>query len=280
MTRLAARAVAAAHRLAASAAGCAGRRGRGGTGLPEPARFAVAAPRPDLCRAQSSRTHGKLTILAMGSSSTAGIGASSPAATYPSRLEAELRKRFPDTDIRVINRGKGGRGRTGGAGSARARRRRRRPRSGDLADRHECRAAPARSGRRTRRAAARHRADQAERGRRRADGPAIRPARPRFARVCGDGKADRRSRGANRVGLFRRFEIMRHWLSDAPAEARDGDLGGRAAHDGSQLCLPGRRPGRCDRAELAAVSGGKARRPRVSPRCSALSISGPERAEP
>ena len=44
----------------------------------------------------------------MGSSSTAGIGASSPAATYPSRLEAELRKRFPDIDIRVINRGKGG----------------------------------------------------------------------------------------------------------------------------------------------------------------------------
>jgi acyl-CoA thioesterase-1 len=49
-----------------------------------------------------------LTILAMGSSSTEGIGASSPAATYPSRLEAELRRRFPDRDIRVINRGKGG----------------------------------------------------------------------------------------------------------------------------------------------------------------------------
>src|SRR3954454_19949024 len=50
----------------------------------------------------------RLTILAMGSSSTQGIGASGPAATYPSRLEAELRKRFPDIDIRVINRGKGG----------------------------------------------------------------------------------------------------------------------------------------------------------------------------
>jgi acyl-CoA thioesterase I len=49
-----------------------------------------------------------LTILAMGSSSTEGIGASNPAATYPSRLEAELRKRFPDIAIRVINRGKGG----------------------------------------------------------------------------------------------------------------------------------------------------------------------------
>jgi acyl-CoA thioesterase-1 len=52
--------------------------------------------------------HEKLTILAMGSSSTEGVGASSPAATYPSRLEAELRKRFPHFDIRVINRGKGG----------------------------------------------------------------------------------------------------------------------------------------------------------------------------
>src|SRR4051794_3401234 len=50
----------------------------------------------------------KLTILAMGSSSTEGIGASNPGATYPSRLEAELRQRFPDIDIRVINRGKGG----------------------------------------------------------------------------------------------------------------------------------------------------------------------------
>jgi lysophospholipase L1-like esterase len=52
--------------------------------------------------------HDKLTILAMGSSSTEGVGASSPAATYPSRLEAELRKRFPGIDIRVINRGRGG----------------------------------------------------------------------------------------------------------------------------------------------------------------------------
>jgi len=49
-----------------------------------------------------------LTILAMGSSSTEGVGASNLAATYPSRLEAELRQRFPDRNIRVINRGKGG----------------------------------------------------------------------------------------------------------------------------------------------------------------------------
>ena len=36
-----------------------------------------------------------LTIVAIGSSSTAGAGATSPAATYPSRLAAELRARLP-----------------------------------------------------------------------------------------------------------------------------------------------------------------------------------------
>lgn len=50
----------------------------------------------------------KLTIVAVGSSSTQGVGASAPALSYPSRLEAELRQRFPQIDISVINRGKGG----------------------------------------------------------------------------------------------------------------------------------------------------------------------------
>jgi acyl-CoA thioesterase-1 len=51
---------------------------------------------------------GPLTIVAVGSSSTAGTGASSPELTYPSRLEAELRQRFPKLDIHVVNRGRGG----------------------------------------------------------------------------------------------------------------------------------------------------------------------------
>jgi len=46
-----------------------------------------------------------LTIVAIGSSSTAGAGASSPAASYPSRLAVELKQRFPGHDITVINRG-------------------------------------------------------------------------------------------------------------------------------------------------------------------------------
>lgn len=49
-----------------------------------------------------------LTIVAVGSSSTAGAGASSPAASYPARLEAELKTRFPGTPIKVINRGVNG----------------------------------------------------------------------------------------------------------------------------------------------------------------------------
>ena len=44
-------------------------------------------------------------IIAIGSSSTAGAGASSSASSYPSRLEAELRARFPQLSITVINRG-------------------------------------------------------------------------------------------------------------------------------------------------------------------------------
>jgi lysophospholipase L1-like esterase len=46
-----------------------------------------------------------IRIVAIGSSSTAGFGASSPAATYPSRLEAELREHFPGHALTVLNRG-------------------------------------------------------------------------------------------------------------------------------------------------------------------------------
>jgi acyl-CoA thioesterase I len=49
-----------------------------------------------------------LTIVAIGSSSTAGAGASSPAASYPSRLAEELKERFPRRDITVLNRGVNG----------------------------------------------------------------------------------------------------------------------------------------------------------------------------
>jgi acyl-CoA thioesterase I len=46
-----------------------------------------------------------IKIVALGSSSTAGAGASSPAASYPSRLAVELGKLYPDVPITVLNRG-------------------------------------------------------------------------------------------------------------------------------------------------------------------------------
>jgi lysophospholipase L1-like esterase len=49
-----------------------------------------------------------LTIVAMGSSSTQGVGASAPSLSYPSRLQEELRDRLPAVEIRVLNRGIGG----------------------------------------------------------------------------------------------------------------------------------------------------------------------------
>ncbi|HVV93867.1 MAG TPA: SGNH/GDSL hydrolase family protein [Hyphomicrobiales bacterium] len=53
-------------------------------------------------------TWGGLRVLAIGSSSTAGVGASGPGKTYPAQLQAELSKRLPGIFVRVINRGKGG----------------------------------------------------------------------------------------------------------------------------------------------------------------------------
>ena len=49
-----------------------------------------------------------IKIVAIGSSSTAGAGASSPEATYPSRLEAELTQHFLWHDVTVLNRGVNG----------------------------------------------------------------------------------------------------------------------------------------------------------------------------
>ena len=49
-----------------------------------------------------------LTIVAIGSSSTAGAGASAQANSYPSRLAVELKSLFPQATINVINRGVGG----------------------------------------------------------------------------------------------------------------------------------------------------------------------------
>ena len=51
------------------------------------------------------RDHQTLRIVALGSSSTYGTGASGEAATYPSRLQAELAQMFPGLALEVINKG-------------------------------------------------------------------------------------------------------------------------------------------------------------------------------
>lgn len=49
-----------------------------------------------------------IRVVALGSSSTAGSGASSPSASYPAQLDDELERRFPGWDFKVMNLGVGG----------------------------------------------------------------------------------------------------------------------------------------------------------------------------
>ncbi|MBI3705225.1 MAG: SGNH/GDSL hydrolase family protein [Rhizobiales bacterium] len=89
-------------------------------GLALPARAGGPAPSCDvplnLVRMANPLSHlaqklaGKepIVIVAIGSSSTAGAGASTPAANYPSRLAEELKQHFPRNPIAVINRGVNG----------------------------------------------------------------------------------------------------------------------------------------------------------------------------
>ena len=80
-----------------------------------PARPACVIPqdysRFDLPLRQTQRqlAAGKpIKIVAIGSSSTAGAGASKPYNSYPSRLAAELSREFFDHEFKVINRGVNG----------------------------------------------------------------------------------------------------------------------------------------------------------------------------
>src|SRR6188768_2701318 len=66
----------------------------------------LANPLPRV--AQKVASGEPVTIVAIGSSSTSGAGASSPAANYPSRLAIELKQHFPKLSITVLNRGVSG----------------------------------------------------------------------------------------------------------------------------------------------------------------------------
>ena len=72
---------------------------------------AVAQPAsPSLAHVAQRLAHGaSITIVAFGSSSTEGVGASSPAHTYPARLQADLAALMPAGEpVTVVNRGIGG----------------------------------------------------------------------------------------------------------------------------------------------------------------------------
>jgi acyl-CoA thioesterase-1 len=72
--------------------------------LPQQARFDL--PLPHTARLLASGR--PIKIVAFGSSSTYGAGASSSAAAYPNRLAEELRRRFPGHEFTVLNRGVNG----------------------------------------------------------------------------------------------------------------------------------------------------------------------------
>jgi len=70
----------------------------------EQARFDLPLPRT----AARLATGVPLKVVAIGSSSTYGAGASSPTKSYPSRLEVELRRHFAGHAVTVLNRGVNG----------------------------------------------------------------------------------------------------------------------------------------------------------------------------
>ena len=67
-------------------------------------RFRVRLPNT----ARAIRSGKELVIVAIGSSSTSGVGASDPAHTYPAVLAEALRRRWPQRTVTVINKGVGG----------------------------------------------------------------------------------------------------------------------------------------------------------------------------
>lgn len=84
---------------------------------PGPARAEPGSPCPEGAgaapfalpqTARAIREGRPVTIIAFGSSSTEGAGASAPTRSYPARLEARLRAALPGAPVRVLNRGRGG----------------------------------------------------------------------------------------------------------------------------------------------------------------------------
>src|SRR5262245_34830391 len=95
----------------------------GSIAIPTALTSSAAAPRPPACTVAVEQVRfdrplprtarllisgEPIKIVALGSSSTFGAGASSSAASYPSRLADELASRFPGHEFSVLNRGANG----------------------------------------------------------------------------------------------------------------------------------------------------------------------------
>ncbi|MGE5538561.1 MAG: SGNH/GDSL hydrolase family protein [Gemmatimonas sp.] len=68
----------------------------------------AASAKPSLPRTTAAIARKALTIVAFGSSTTEGVGASRPENAYPARLAMELTRALPGVRVTVINRGQGG----------------------------------------------------------------------------------------------------------------------------------------------------------------------------
>lgn len=68
--------------------------------------IAAPAPLPNLAATLSDRK--AIRVLAIGSSSTAGVGATSRSRTYPAQFAAILQRSLKGMDVDIINRGVGG----------------------------------------------------------------------------------------------------------------------------------------------------------------------------
>ncbi len=68
----------------------------------------VRAPPEFAASRRALRERGRLVVVALGSSTTEGIGASAPGLTYPAQLASLLQARLPNHSIAVHNKGVGG----------------------------------------------------------------------------------------------------------------------------------------------------------------------------
>lgn len=68
----------------------------------------IATPRPLPHLEAALRARKAIRVLAIGSSSTVGVGASTPSHSYPAQLEAILEATFKGLDVVIINRGVSG----------------------------------------------------------------------------------------------------------------------------------------------------------------------------